>query len=153
MSHCGCCATARETAAGFLTERKLNRRHKPHGSPAIWKSRTTICFPSSCTQEAAPPVGYIALYGREPGTNCYEIGRLLADSPRMPRRGMGNEIVRLATALAFSQLDADTLVANVMHNNERSLRRFRCNGFTADPALSDSETVTLILHKQEFHYF
>lgn len=45
-------------------------------------------------------VGAVALYGYEPETNSFEIGRLLLDSKNLPRRRMGIQLVAAVCKLA-----------------------------------------------------
>ena len=79
-------------------------------------------------------LGAIAIYKHDKKTG-YEVGRLLLNSPLMPRRGMGVEVIRMVCSSVKEWLTNETVIhlyAEVFSDNERSLRCFKENNFNID---------------------
>lgn len=95
-------------------------------------------------------VGAVALYGYEPETNSFEIGRLLLDSKNLPRRRMGIQLVaavcKLAEQIGERERRFRQLRAQVFSDNERSLRCFTENGFEIESvAVRNGKEVVFLL--------
>lgn len=75
-------------------------------------------------------LGSVALYDYDPTEKRYEVGRLLLDAKKVPRHGLGVELIGLALRIGFEKLGAKKIVAEVWENNARSLRCCTENGFS-----------------------
>lgn len=90
-------------------------------------------------------IGAVALYGYDPETDSYEVGRLLLDSKNIPVRGMGAKLIACVCSLAGEIWGNIGLRAEVFNDNERSLRCFIKNDFVMnDTTLENGKEVILL---------
>ncbi len=95
-------------------------------------------------------VGAIAIYDYNSDSNCYEVGRLMLDSKKMPRKHMSFEVVNAVCNIAYKYLGEDvSLKAEVYADNSRSMNAFVSNGFSeADNKYINNKSVKTLIKAQ-----
>lgn len=93
-------------------------------------------------------VGAAAIYGYDAADNSFEIGRLLLDSKNLPRRGMGATLVESLCELAREIFGSIKLRAEVLADNERSLRCFQKNDFVIDGTTEENGKEVILLSRR-----
>ena len=96
---------------------------------------------TSSSPASPSPIGQVS-FRFDGHPNVCDLGFWLGETHQ--NQGHGTALVRLALAIAFERMNADTVIANVKENNERSLAVLERTGFVRSRAPCGSEIAWIL---------